>query len=127
VTGDTPRESPDETVGRVAAMLGMDRPAPSLGELASVAWQARAEAAEAKLLVLESAVTWGTSCTRCAGILDSAYAETVRREKAEAKLAAISARCRERIDGPGRYGLTMAAAQFILGLTEGSSEEASDA
>jgi hypothetical protein len=51
--------------------------------------RARAEAAEAKVLVLESAVTWGTSCLSCARILDSAYAETVRREKAEAKLAEI--------------------------------------
>ena len=49
----------------------------------------RAEAAEARLLELEGAITWNTSCTSCARVLDSAYAETVRREAAEAKLAAL--------------------------------------
>ena len=49
-----------------------------------------------------------------------------RAMRAEAKLAAIAARCRERIDGPGRHGLTMAAAQFILGIAEGGSEEKAD-
>ena len=49
----------------------------------------RAEAAEARLLELEGAITWNTSCTSCARVLDSAYAETVRREKAEARLAVL--------------------------------------
>jgi hypothetical protein len=90
VTETSPRESPDETVGRVAGMLGMNRHAPSLGEHPEDGWRARAEAAEARL-------------------------------------AAIAVHCRDRVNGPGRYGLTMAAAQFILGLAEGSSEETGDA
>ena len=40
-----------------------------------------------RLYEYENAITWDTSCTRCAVILDSAYAEIVRREEAEAKLA----------------------------------------
>ena len=44
-----------------------------------------------RLYEYENAITWDTSCTRCAVILDSAYAEIVRREEAEAKLAAIEA------------------------------------
>ena len=57
-----------------------------------------------------------------ARVLDSAYAETVRREQAEAKLAAISDHCRLRMNAPGRSGMTRAAAETILGLAEGSGE-----
>lgn len=49
----------------------------------------RAEAAEARLLELENAASWMTSCTSCARVLDSAYAETMRREQAEALLAEV--------------------------------------
>ena len=45
--------------------------------------------AVANYALTENAVTWGTTCTSCARVLDSACAETVRREQAEAKLAAI--------------------------------------
>jgi hypothetical protein len=55
----------------------------------------------------ENAIGWNTSCTSCARLLDSAYAETVRREAAEAKLAArrrtlrrIAAYCLERAGRP---------------------------
>jgi hypothetical protein len=44
----------------------------------------RAEKAEAKAARYENAITWNTSCTSCAAVLDSCYAETVRAEKAEA-------------------------------------------
>jgi hypothetical protein len=37
----------------------------------------------------ENTITWNTDCTSCARVLDSAYAETMRREAAEAKLAEI--------------------------------------
>ena len=50
---------------------------------------ARAEAAEAKVLEYENSITWHTSCTSCARTLDSAYAETVRRENAEARAAVL--------------------------------------
>lgn len=45
----------------------------------------------------EGAVTWETSCLSCARLLDSCYAETVRREQAEAELGAVraDARCPE--------------------------------
>ena len=49
----------------------------------------RAEAAETRLAELENAITWNTSCTSCAATLDSAYAETARRETAEGKLAGL--------------------------------------
>lgn len=40
----------------------------------------------AKVAGYETAITWNTSCTACAAILDSAYAETCRAERAEEKL-----------------------------------------
>jgi hypothetical protein len=49
----------------------------------------RADAAEAKAARYENGITWGTSCTSCAAVLDSAVAETFRREAAEEKLAKI--------------------------------------
>jgi hypothetical protein len=49
------------------------------------------EMVKARLLELENAITWNTSCTSCARILDSANAERERAEKAEAKLAEITA------------------------------------
>ncbi|MFJ4932352.1 hypothetical protein ACIP8U_00575 [Streptomyces pseudovenezuelae] len=39
----------------------------------------------------ENRITWDTTCGSCARILDSAYAETVRAEQAEAALARIAA------------------------------------
>jgi len=64
--------------------------------------EARAEAAEARLAELESAVAWHTSCTSCAAVRDAAYAETMRREAAEAKLATVVAYCQGRADAEGR-------------------------
>ena len=55
----------------------------------------RAEAAEARLLELENAITWHTSCLSCSAFLDRASAERERAEHAEAKLAAIKAYCRD--------------------------------
>jgi hypothetical protein len=40
----------------------------------------------------ENAVNWMTECTSCARLLDSCYAETIRAEQAEAKLAALTAK-----------------------------------
>ena len=54
-------------------------------------WRERAEAAEARLAELENAVTWNTSCTSCARTLDGSVAEHERAERAEAKLAGVSA------------------------------------
>ena len=51
----------------------------------------RAEAAEARLLELENAITWGTSCLSCSAFLDRASAERERAEQAGAKLAALRA------------------------------------
>ena len=47
-----------------------------------------------------------------------------RAVRAEARLAEIAGHCRARMNAPGRSGMTRAAAGFILGLAEGSSEEA---
>jgi hypothetical protein len=45
-----------------------------------------------------------------------------RAEAAEARLAAIAAHCRARMKGPGRSGISLSAASFILGIAEGSEE-----
>jgi hypothetical protein len=76
----------------------------------------------ANYALTENAITWGTSCTRCAGILDSAYAETVRREKAEAKLAAIAEHCRRYAYG-GLLTEVLVTAADILAII-GSEKEA---
>lgn len=41
------------------------------------------------LAELENAITWDTSCTSCARVLDSAYEQTCRAEAAEGKLASL--------------------------------------
>ena len=51
----------------------------------------------AKVAGYETATAWNTSCTACARVLDSAYAETVRAERAEAALAEAATAERERI------------------------------
>ena len=156
-----------EAVQKVAGMLGMDRPAPALGErpaaaaepgaatlteaavaaiaadaewarthpcgptwtrppyeqvrrLIAAEWE-RAEAAEAKVLEYENAITWGTSCLSCSRVLDSAYAETVRREQAEAKLAGIHAYCRTHPERAGAGFPQMAS--DILAITGSETRE----
>ena len=37
----------------------------------------------------ENAIDWNTTCLSCPAVLDSSYAETARREAAEARLAAL--------------------------------------
>lgn len=49
----------------------------------------------AELLDYRNRITWETTCAGCAGILDSAYEETARREEAEAALATIRKRASE--------------------------------
>ena len=56
-------------------------------------------------------------------IAEAVSGERARAEAAEAKLAAIAAHCRLRMNQPGRSGMTMAAAGLILGIAEGSEEE----
>jgi hypothetical protein len=41
----------------------------------------------------ENRITWDTTCKNCATVLDGAYAETVRAEKAEAALARVRRLC----------------------------------
>lgn len=78
----------------VAAMSGGE--AHACGPLLERAQEAlvfereRADAAEAKVAKYESLILWGTSCASCGTVLDSCYAETVRREQAEAHLAALT-------------------------------------
>ena len=45
-----------------------------------------------------------------------------RAEAAEARLARIATHCRERLNAPGRSGMSRTAAGIILGLAEGGSE-----
>jgi len=96
-------------------------PAFAPGEAVS-AEKERAEAAEAKVLEYENAITWNTTCLSCSAVLDSAIAETFRREQAEAKLAATAAYCRQH---KGEAGFSWVRALDILAIT-GSEEEARD-
>jgi hypothetical protein len=93
--------------------------------LPSGEWKERAEKAETRLAELENAITWDTSCTSCARILDSAYAETTRREAAEAKLAAIGERCHRSRYSPGCIGHSVDAAD-ILAIISSEEEAACD-
>ncbi len=76
-----------------------------------------------RVMEYENAVTWNTSCLSCPAVLDSAYAETVCREKAEATLAAVLAYGRERAlthtDAGTRQ--TLAGIMEIIGSEEGES------
>jgi hypothetical protein len=53
----------------------------------------RRKAFEAEARDYRNAITWDTTCLACSKVLDSAYAETVRAETAEARLAAVRALC----------------------------------
>ena len=50
-------------------------------------------------------------------------AAEVRAEAAEARLAEIAAHVRERLNAPGRAGMSRMAAGIILGIAEGSEGE----
>lgn len=77
--------------------------------------------AVANYALTENAITWGTSCTSCARVLDSAYAETVRREAAEAKLAEVRKRARMWAGLPDR---DFAAAGHAVLAIIGTGQEA---
>ncbi|WP_336214466.1 hypothetical protein [Nonomuraea sp. LPB2021202275-12-8] len=47
------------------------------------------ETAKALVANYENGITWHTTCNNCATLLDSSYAETVRAERAEARLALV--------------------------------------
>lgn len=69
-----------ETTGNARAVdpeLG-----PALQEIAEL---------KAKIARYENGILWGTTCERCATVLDSAYLETVRAEKAEATVTRLLA------------------------------------
>lgn len=51
----------------------------------------RADQAEAQVADYENRITWDTTCASCARILDSAIAETERRERAEAAIERVRA------------------------------------
>lgn len=50
----------------------------------------RADALAARLADYENGISWGTTCTSCARVLDKSYEEYVRADKAEAKLAEVA-------------------------------------
>jgi len=72
--------------------------------------EARAEITRLRhaLAEIENAATWGTSCLSCATVLDSAAAETFRRERAESALAIAHAALR-RLAGATRLAHVGAA------------------
>lgn len=73
-----------------------------------------------RLAEIENAVTWNTSCTSCATVLDSAYRETCRREAAEAALARVRALDSAAIlIGGERY----VRADYVREALEGDSDE----
>lgn len=89
--------------GRGSATEPLTMPQDEFEAVRKVAGRVERDAATARTLIsgallaelgrrvyeYENTITWNTTCTSCAGVLDSAYAETMRREQAEAKLAAL--------------------------------------
>jgi hypothetical protein len=53
--------------------------------------EAERDAALAKVREYDNAINWNTTCTSCAAVLDSSYAETMRAEQAEAALDRVQA------------------------------------
>jgi chromosome segregation ATPase len=60
---------------------------------AQAAAEADLAALREKLASYDSAISWATSCTGCATLLDACTEERERAEQAEAKLAAIETLC----------------------------------
>jgi hypothetical protein len=60
-----------------------------VGDAVAEAERRRAEVAEARLAELENAVSWQTSCTSCAAVLDASYRNHVRADIAEERLAQV--------------------------------------
>ena len=62
-------------------------------------------------------------CPTC--LHDGVLERTLERARAaEARLAVIAGHVRDRLNAPGRAGMSRAAAGIILGIAEGSEEEA---
>jgi hypothetical protein len=118
LAGLNPEQMPRRILNAVAACYGgddHDQPATqhctvSVAEmfLLRLLDEARAGSAPelARLAELENALNWGTTCTSCAAVLDSAIRETNRAETAEVQLAqAVAALTRlaldERMTEPG--------------------------
>jgi len=124
-----PLVMPPDELEAASLVAAIPSPSPASPERSAVivatpegGWRERAEAAEAKVLEYENAITWNTTCLSCSAVLDSAIAETFRREQAEAKLAATAAYCRQH---KGEAGFSWVRALDILAIT-GSEEEARD-
>lgn len=60
-----------------------------IGDALAEAEKRRGDVAETRLAELENALSWQTSCTSCAAVLDSSYREHCRREEAEEKMAQV--------------------------------------
>ena len=75
-----------------------------------------------KIASYENAITWNTSCTSCATVLDSSIAATFRAEQAEGKLATAITDERKRIAAKFRAKGMYAAANDVdpLGLLDGA-------
>lgn len=116
----------DEELERLRAEVEADDKAISdlntnvtLLEKRAAAWRERAENAEAKLLAYESADSYVTSCTSCAGHLDRERRQEERAEDVERRLAEI----RRYIDEDFRYwcspnGVAVQYAKALLDLID---------
>src|SRR5439155_8616831 len=71
-------------IGAAPELSGMDSAVERLAGDVAVLTQER-DAARTKLANYENAITWDTTCTSCAAVLDSSIRETERREQAEAE------------------------------------------
>jgi hypothetical protein len=87
-----PYDSLDEAQQECCMLIG-----DAVAEATADAERRRAEVAETRLAELEAALSWQTSCTSCAAVLDSSYREHCARESAEEKLAQV----REAVSGDG--------------------------
>jgi len=87
------------------------------------------DAAEAKLASYDSAISWATSCTACARVLDASIADHDRAGQAEAKLAAIADHCRKHAEHVnlycpdlGRPASALVYADHILAIIDGEAD-----
>jgi hypothetical protein len=112
-----PDQIPDEVVD-AAKRADMD------GRSHARAYWAAVPTAQVRRLIAgavgayENAITWNTCCLSCATLLDSCYAETTRREQAEAKLAAVAELARQLGDRSSEPALPAPLVKVHLPLSD---------
>ena len=81
---------------------------------AQQAAEAKQQEAEARLLELENALTWQTSCLACSRVLDSSIREHERAERAEASAKSWEEEARLRAINSGYWQRRAEAAEAAL-------------